>query len=341
MSAAGQALSPEPPLLEVEDLRVSVGRGRASANAVDGVSFVLRAGEALGLVGESGSGKSLTLRAILGLLPPGATISGGSIRLLGTELVGAGPSTLRRSRGGEIAMVFQEPMTALNPVVRVGTQIIDGARRRHGWSRAQARDEAFRLAREMGIADADAVLSLYPHELSGGLRQRVMIAAALANRPRVLLCDEPTTALDVTIQDQIVKLLCRLRDEMSMSLLYVTHDLAVVAQLCRRLEVMYAGRILERGIVQTIFQQPRHPYTLGLIRATPDIDSRAELRAIPGSAPSVYDRPHGCPFHPRCPVVSDDCAQGDPRLDAPRDGHDTACKHPERLAAAAGRYATT
>ncbi len=344
MSVSGDPLSQEaqqPALLEVEDLCVSVGRGRASANAVDGVSFTVHAGEALGLVGESGSGKSMTLRAILGLLPPGAKISGGSIRLLGTELVGAKASTLRRARGGEMSMVFQEPMTALNPVVRVGKQIIDGAQHRHGWSRAQARDEALRLAREMGIPDAEAVLSLYPHELSGGLRQRVMIAAALANRPRVLVCDEPTTALDVTIQDQIIKLLAHLRDELSMSLLYVTHDLAVVAQICRRLEVMYAGKILERGMVEAIFRRPQHPYTLGLISATPDIDSRAELRAIPGFAPGVFDRPTGCPFHPRCPVASEDCTQGELRLETLREGQDSACRHPERLAAAAGKYATT
>ncbi len=317
------------PLLEVEDLRVSVRGPSGRVDAVDGVSFQVGAGEAVGLVGESGSGKSLTLRAILGLLPPAVRISGGSVRFEGTDLAGAGARVLRQVRGGAISMIFQEPMTALNPVVRVGTQIVDGARHRQGWSPSRAREEMFRLAREMGIPDAQAVLDLYPHELSGGLRQRVMIAAALANHPRLLLCDEPTTALDVTIQDQIIKLLAQLRDELAMSVLYVTHDLAVVAQLCRRVEVMYSGKILERGRAESIFRAPRHPYTLGLLHATPDMDSREQLQAIPGSAPNVFERPAGCPFHPRCPIAQADCRSGDFPLRTVGEDHATACIHPE------------
>jgi peptide/nickel transport system ATP-binding protein len=320
------------PLLEVEDLRVSVKGPGGMVEAVTGVSFQVGAGDAMGLVGESGSGKSLTLRAILGLLPPGARITGGSVRFDGIELIDA-PRALHRVRGGGISMIFQEPMTALNPVLRVGRQIVDGARRRQGWSRAKAREETLRLAREMGIADAEEVLDLYPHELSGGLRQRVMIAAALANGPRLLLCDEPTTALDVTIQDQIIKLLDQLRADLSMSLLYVTHDLAVVGQLCQRVEVMYAGTLLERGPVGPIFRAPSHPYTLGLIKATPDVDSQATLTAIPGSAPSVFDRPSGCVFHPRCPVVSEDCKTGEFPLRERGDERATACIHPERCEA--------
>ncbi|HLH64462.1 MAG TPA: ABC transporter ATP-binding protein [Solirubrobacteraceae bacterium] len=332
MSAA-PAQRAQAPLLQVRDLTISVRGAEGTATAVAGVSFDLEAGEAMGLVGESGSGKSLTLRAILGLLPPGARIVRGNVLLDGVELVGAGARTLRRIRGSRVSMVFQEPMTALNPVVRVGRQIVDGAAARRGWSRREAQEQALRLAREMGIADAEAVLSLYPHELSGGLRQRVMIAAALANQPRLLLCDEPTTALDVTIQDQIVKLLARLRDELSMSLLYVTHDLAVVAQLCGRVQVMYAGSILESGPTQDVFRSPSHPYTLGLIEATPDVEGDAQTRAIPGSAPSVFARPTGCPFHPRCPVATADCSQAEVSLTAPQGNprHLSACVHPERV----------
>ena len=318
------------PLLQVEDLAISV-RGRdGSAVAVSDVSFALHEGEALGLVGESGSGKSLTLRAILGLLPPGAAVTAGRVLLDGVDLLRAGPRTLRRLRGGSVSMVFQEPMTALNPVVRVGTQIVDGAASRRGWSRQEAREQALRLALEMGIPDAEAVLSLYPHELSGGLRQRVMIAAALANGPRLLLCDEPTTALDVTIQDQIVKLLAHLRDERAMSLLYVTHDLAVVAQLCSRVQVMYAGGILESGPTEAVFHSPSHPYTAGLIAATPDVDRDQQIEAIAGTAPSVFARPSGCPFHPRCPHASEDCARTPVAL-VGEGTHRTACLHPERI----------
>ncbi len=318
------------PLLEVQDLEISVRGAEGKATAIENVSFEVRAGEAVALVGESGSGKSLTLRAILGLLPSGANITGGRVLFDGVDLIKASAKTLHRVRGGDVSMIFQEPMTALNPVIRVGKQIIDGASRRRGWSRAQGREQALRLAREMGIPDPEAALSMYPHELSGGLRQRVMIAAALANGPRLLLCDEPTTALDVTIQDQILKLLAHLRDELSMSMLYVTHDLAVVGQLCGRVQVMYAGRILESGPTETVFRAPRHPYTLGLIEATPDVDAAGETRAIPGYAPSVWSRPAGCPFHPRCQLATDDCRETSVSLSPGGPNQETACLHPER-----------
>jgi peptide/nickel transport system ATP-binding protein len=320
------------PLLQVDGLRVTVNAGGARPDAVDGISLRVASGEAVGLVGESGSGKSLTLRAILGLLPPGAAVTGGRVLYRGTDLV-ADPRALRRLRGTGISMIFQEPMTALSPVARVGDQMIDAARRHHGWSRDEARRHAVRLARQMGIQDAEATLSLYPHELSGGLRQRVMIAAALAGEPSLLLCDEPTTALDVTIQDQILKLLARLRDELSMSMLYVTHDLAVVAQLCDRVEVMYAGRIAESGPVPATFTRPAHPYTMGLLRATPDVDDvQGGLYAIPGYAPGVADRPAGCPFHPRCPVASPECRSGSFPLRETGHARATACAFPERIA---------
>jgi peptide/nickel transport system ATP-binding protein len=337
MSGEHAMTGPGGGLLEVRDLRVSVTAEGHPALAVDGVSLRVGSGEAVGLVGESGSGKSLTLRAILGLLPPGAAVTGGGIAFDGADLLGDGGRAVRRMRGTGISMVFQEPMTALNPVVKVGEQMVDAARRKLGWSRARARQHALQLARQMGIADPEACLSLYPHELSGGLRQRVMIAAALASRPKLLLCDEPTTALDVTIQAQIIQLLARLRDELDMSLLYVTHDLAVVAQLCTRVEVMYAGRVLEQGPVAGTFAAPGHPYTLGLLRATPDVDDvRAELEAIPGSAPGLRSRPAGCPFHPRCRYRSPECESGDFPLRATGPERATACAFPERIEPGAG-----
>jgi oligopeptide/dipeptide ABC transporter ATP-binding protein len=328
------ARSRDDALLEVSDLTVTVTADGHPAVAVDGVSLHVGHGEAVGLVGESGSGKSLTLRAILGLLPPGVSVTGGRVTFDGHDLLEQGGRGVRSVRGTGISMVFQEPMTALNPVVKVGEQMIDAARRRLHWRHAEARDHALQLARQMGISDPEATLSLYPHELSGGMRQRVMIAAALASRPKLILCDEPTTALDVTIQDQIMQLLDRLRDELAMSLLYVTHDLAVVAQLCSRVEVMYAGRILERGPLPYTFDVPSHPYTLGLLQASPDIDDpRAELYAIPGSAPGIRSRPAGCPFHPRCRFSSEQCTAGDFPLRATSMAQATACAFPERIAA--------
>jgi oligopeptide/dipeptide ABC transporter ATP-binding protein len=319
-------------LLEVEDLAVSVTTDRGGANAVDGISLQVRHGEAVGLVGESGSGKSLTLRAILRLLPAGASISGGRVWFEGVDLLGVDSATMRSVRGQGIAMVLQDPLTGLNPVMRVGEQIVDAARHRQGWSRAEAREQAIRMARRMGIQDAESCLALYPHELSGGLRQRVMIAAALACQPRLILCDEPTTALDVTIQDQIVRLLARLRGEMNMSLLYVTHDLAVVAQFCQRVEVMYSGHIVEAGPVSEVFRTPLHPYTQGLLRATPDIDaSKKRLQGIPGFAPSPLSRPSGCAFRTRCEFADKECETGSFPLRVVGSNRSSACIHFDRM----------
>lgn len=326
-----------PPLLEVDGLTIAVTLpgARTSVVAVEDVAFRVDVGEAVGLVGESGSGKSLTLRAILGILPPGAAVIGGSARFDGKELLAGNGVELACVRGRGITMIFQEPMTALNPVVRVGEQIVDAARARRGWSRREARLEALRLARQMGIPDAEAALSLYPHELSGGLRQRVMIAAALACQPRLILCDEPTTALDVTIQAGIVQLLASLRRELGMSLLYVTHNLALLAQLCQRVEVMYAGRIVESGSIAATFASPRHPYTRGLLQATPDVDSAADtLSGIPGSAPAVDARPTGCSFHPRCAFATEECRVGIFPLRDLGDDRASACRYAERLATA-------
>jgi peptide/nickel transport system ATP-binding protein/oligopeptide transport system ATP-binding protein len=235
---------------------------------------------------------------------------------------------MRAVRGTEISMIFQEPMTALNPLATVGDQIAEAPRVRLGYSSRRARERALELMRHVGIPDAQRRLNAYPHQLSGGLRQRVMIAIALSGGPKVLLCDEPTTALDVTIQDQILKLLLALQAEEGLSVVFVTHDLAVVAQTCRELTVMYAGQVVEEGTVSEVFHEPRHPYTLGLLRSVPDLERvEGRLSSIPGSPPDLVDPPSGCPFHPRCPFAQPDCLTGEfplRRLDA---GRATACIH--------------
>jgi oligopeptide/dipeptide ABC transporter ATP-binding protein len=322
------------PLLVVENLSIDVTPvgGKKTVPAVRNVSFQVDAGEAVGLVGESGSGKSLTLRTILGLLPAGIEASGGRVLFEGVDLLKADKKTMKNLRGTGITMIFQEPMTSLNPIAKVGEQIVDAARQKHSWSKSDARDHALRLARHMGIPDPENVLSLYPHELSGGLRQRVMIAAALACQPKLVLCDEPTTALDVTIQAQIIRLLLALKDEFNMSMLYVTHDLAVVAQLCTRLEVMYAGSIVESGLVTDLFREPNHPYTQGLVNATPDVDAVVDLlTGIRGNAPTLGNWPEGCAFNPRCDFATEECLSGEFPLIDTRDGRASACIHINQL----------
>src|SRR5204862_3178432 len=256
-------------ILEVRDLLVRIASRRGIVRAVDGVSFDVPRGGALGLVGESGSGKSMTLRAILGVLPAEAQITSGEIRLDGVDLVQLRGSDVNRLRGSKMAMIFQEPMSALNPVMRVGWQIAEGPQVHLGLSRARAVKRALELMRRVGIPDPERRFRAYPHEFSGGMRQRVMIAIALSCEPEVILCDEPTTALDVTIQDQILKLLVGLCSQLDVSLVFVTHDLAVIAQTCGRLAVMYAGQVIETGTVDTVFREPHHPYTLGLLRSVP------------------------------------------------------------------------
>ncbi len=319
------------PLLQVTDLEVQIASRRGTVRAVDGVSLEVPAGEAVGLVGESGSGKSMTLRAILGVLPPEAKITGGQVLLDGADLVQLSNSQLNSIRGPKIAMIFQEPMSALNPVMRVGLQIAEGPQVHLGMSRAQAADRAVELMRRVGIPDPERRFRAYPHEFSGGMRQRVMIAIALSCEPSVILCDEPTTALDVTIQDQILRLLARLCSETGASLVFVTHDLPVVAQICHQLAVMYAGQIVERGAVEQVLTQPRHPYTLGLVRSAPDVDHpRSSLVAIPGSPPSLISPPAGCRFHPRCKFAEQDCVETMPPLLPIAGGRSTACLHHER-----------
>ena len=320
-------------MLEVRDLHVRISSGRGVVRAVDGVSFEVARGEALGLVGESGSGsgKSMTLRAILGVLPAEARVTSGQILLDGVDLVPLGNSALNQIRGPKMSMIFQEPMSALNPVMRVGQQIAEGPQVHLGYSRPRAMERALELMRRVGIPDPERRLRGYPHEFSGGMRQRVMIAIALSCDPEIILCDEPTTALDVTIQDQILRLLSALCRESGVSLVFVTHDLPVVAQICQRVAVMYGGQLVEQGGVREVLLDPRHPYTLGLVRSAPDFEYvRDSLVPIPGSPPSLVSPPSGCRFHPRCDFVEDDCRVSETPLRLLPGGRATACLHYER-----------
>ncbi|NIP56930.1 MAG: ATP-binding cassette domain-containing protein [Gemmatimonadetes bacterium] len=309
-------------LLDVRELRVHFELEEGTARAVDGLSLRLEAGEALGLVGESGCGKTVTCLSLLGLLesPPARILPGSSIRLRGEELVGASPDALRRVRGGGIAMIFQEPGTSLNPVLTVGAQIAEVLREHRDLDRRELRDVAADLLGEVGIPEAEERLDAHPHQLSGGMRQRVMIAMALACDPRILVADEPTTALDVTIQAQILALLDRIRRERGMALILVSHDLAVVAQVCERVAVMYGGRAVEMGPADSVFSRPRHPYTEGLLASIPGTGrAPGELQAIPGSVPAPTAWPSGCRFRDRCAHAWGRCAEDEPPLLAPEE----------------------
>lgn len=316
------------PLLSVQDLHVEIATRRGTVHAIDGVSFDVAEGESLGLVGESGCGKSMTLRAILGLLPGGARATHGRILFRGADLLALGKDQVRDIRGRAISIVFQEPMTALNPVMPVGAQISEGPIAHLGYTKKAARERALELMRRVGIPDPAQRFGSYPHELSGGLRQRVMIAIALACEPQLILCDEPTTALDVTIQDQILKLLLELQDSSGIGLIFVTHDLAVVSQVCRSIAVMYAAQIVETGSVEAVFAEPRHPYTLGLLRAVPDFDKVKDmLDSIPGIPPDLISPPAGCRFRTRCAFAQADCETGDFPLRQVGDDRTSACIH--------------
>ena len=286
MSAPAMS-APTESLLRVQDLRVGVPRQDGSTTTlVHDVSFDIAPGERYGLVGESGSGKSMTLRAIAGLLPRGVEVLGGVIEFAGSDLLTMSRGQRRLLMGPKISMIFQEPMTALNPTMRVGRQVSEGPRRHFGLSRAAADRLAVEMIALTGIPDPRRRAQAYPHELSGGLRQRIMIAMALSCKPSVVLCDEPTTALDVTVQDQVLRLLARLCEEMGSSLVFVTHDLAVVSQTCSRMSVMYAGRLMEQGSVRGVYEAPRHPYTEALFASAPDFDEpERELVAIAGRRP--------------------------------------------------------
>jgi peptide/nickel transport system ATP-binding protein len=291
------------PLLRVEDLRVSFSTEEGRVVAVDGVSFDLRAGEVLAVVGESGSGKSVTAMTLLGLTRSPNAHFEGTATYKGTELIGATDDELRRVRGAEIAMIFQDPMTSLNPVQRVGRQIVEQIQEHEGTPDQQARERAIELLERVGIPRARERAESYPFEFSGGMRQRVMIALALSCNPSVLIADEPTTALDVTIQAQILERIRELRAETNAAVILVTHDLGVVADIADRIAVMYAGRIVEHGTLDQIFYDPQHPYTWGLLGSITRVDRirQERLPAIAGMPPSLSDRPEGCHFRPRCP----------------------------------------
>ncbi len=299
-------------LLSVEDLRVAFATEGGRLQAVDGVSFDLRPGEVLAIVGESGSGKSVTAQTIIGLTrSPNAEIEG-SVRLEGEELLEASDATMRRLRGERVAMVFQDPMTSFNPVYRIGDQIVEAIRAHQGEAdRGEARRRVIELFDSVGIPDAERRVDAYPHELSGGMRQRAMIAMALVLEPDVLIADEPTTALDVTIQAQILRLLEDLNRQRGLATILITHDLAVVAEVADRVLVMYAGKVVEEGTLDEIFYDPQHPYTWGLLGSLTRLDRPRphRLPQIAGSPPSLLDLPQGCPFRPRCPHEFSKCPQ--------------------------------
>jgi oligopeptide/dipeptide ABC transporter ATP-binding protein len=314
-------------LLSVRNLRITFAADRGEAAVVDGVSFSVEAGQTLGLVGESGCGKTVTALSILRLLPPAGRIAGGEIEFQGKNLLALAERDMRRVRGKEIAMIFQEPMSSLNPVFTIGNQIAEAVRTHEGAGRQEARRKAIELLDLVEIPDAERRVDEYPHQLSGGMRQRVMIAMALSCRPRLLIADEPTTALDVTIQAQILDLLSELQSRLGMALLLVTHDLGVIAQRAERAAVMYAGRIVESASVEAIFTQPLHPYTRGLLRSIPGTGQTRtrRLETIAGVVPDPYHLPSGCRFRDRCPSSIDRCAEVDPTLDELTSGHAAAC----------------
>ncbi len=327
-TAAGTVgTSAAPPILDVRSLTTTIPTARGTLTVVDDVSFAVAQGECFGLVGESGSGKSMTLRSILGLIPPPGRVASGEVRHAGRDLVRLSQRELNRIRGREIAMIVQDAVSALNPVYRIGRQIgepmlehriVKGAR--------SARARAVALMAKVGIPAPEKRVDDFPHQFSGGMCQRVVIATALACDPGLLLADEPTTALDVTIQDQILKLLVALQRDLGLSLLLVTHDMGVVAQTCQRVAVMYAGQIVELVRTDALFRQPRHPYTAGLLNCVPRLDGPAvRLKPIPGAPPDLAAPPSGCRFHPRCPLATEACRSQRPELVEVAPGHFSRC----------------
>jgi peptide/nickel transport system ATP-binding protein len=315
-------------LLEVNDLSTTFMTDDGAVGAVDHVSFSVDRGKVLGIVGESGSGKSVTNLTLMGLLPGKNVKISGTAMLDGRDLLKLGKSELRQVRGNDAAMIFQDPMTSLNPVLKIGSQLTEAVHLHRDVSKAEARARAVELLQAVGIPAPVERMSNYPHELSGGMRQRVMIAMALINNPRLLIADEPTTALDVTTQAQILELIRRLRSDFDSAIIMITHDLGVVAELCDEVIVMYAGRVVERGSVFEIFERPQHPYTWGLLGSLPGRSSgRGKLVSIPGTPPSLLNPPLGCRFNPRCPYVMEGCRhEPPPPLEAvPNSVHLVAC----------------
>jgi peptide/nickel transport system ATP-binding protein/oligopeptide transport system ATP-binding protein len=325
-------------LLEIEDLRVSFPGPTGPVNAVNGVSLALEPGQTLAILGESGSGKSVTAQAVMGILDAPPARIAGAVRLRGRELLSLSPKQRDKVSGEEIGMVFQDAMAALNPVYTVGHQLAELLRVRRGMSRADARRRAVELVDRVGIPAARDRIRDYPHQFSGGMRQRIMIALAIALEPDVLIADEPTTALDVTVQAQVMELLAGIQRDSGMGMLLITHDLGVVAEVADEVAIMYAGRIVERGTVEQIFAGPAHPYTEGLLTSMPRIDRRdGVLYAIPGTPPNPARLPTGCPFHLRCPRATDPCRLSLPPLEPLPAGRASACHHREEVLGAAHR----
>jgi peptide/nickel transport system ATP-binding protein len=315
------------PLLEVRDLRTYFSVDGGELRAVDGVSFSVAPGRTLGIVGESGCGKSMTALSIMGLIPqPPGRIVGGEIRFDGVDLLKLKPAELRERRGNQISMIFQEPMTSLNPAFTVGDQIVEGILRHRPVTKQQAREHAIEMLRRVRIPSPERRIDEYPHKLSGGMRQRVMIAMALACDPKLLIADEPTTALDVTIQAQILELMRQLRDETGAAIMVITHDLGVIAEIAHEVIVMYAGKVVERAEVADLFREPQHPYTIGLLGSIPKLtEIQPRLTTIEGMVPNPLAMPEGCRFHPRCPFAVDQCRAAEPPLREIRPGQFAAC----------------
>lgn len=314
-------------LLRVKNLHTSFFTHDGEIKAVKGVNFHLNKGETLGIVGESGSGKSVTALSILRLLPSGGNIVDGEIRLENTDLVKASGTTMRNVRGAKISMIFQDPMSSLNPLIPVGRQVEEMVLTHENRSKSEVRAQVLKLFDMVQIPDSGKRYKSYPHEFSGGMRQRVMIAMALACKPSLLIADEPTTALDVTIQDQILKLLRSLQDEMRMSIIFISHDLGVVAEICSRVMVMYGGMAMEYTNIANIFTKPMHPYTIGLLESIPSMiqDKSVPLRPIPGSPPDMSNPPKGCPFHPRCRYARKICSVNTPPFVEITPNHSSRC----------------
>ncbi|MDA8747053.1 ABC transporter ATP-binding protein [Litoreibacter sp.] len=318
------------PVLDVKDLKTVFKTRKGEVHAVNSVSFDVRPGELLGVVGESGSGKSVTMMSLIGLLPsPPADVKEGQVLFDGQDLLKINPNDLRHVRGGKIGFVFQDPMTSLNPVFNVGFQIMEPCRIHMGMNKAQARARAVELLELVGIPDAKRRLKDYPHQFSGGMRQRVMIAIALACEPKVLIADEPTTALDVTIQAQIIELIKDLREKLGMAIVWITHDLGVIAGIADRVMVMYGGQVVEQAPVRELFGNPQHPYTRALLETIPSVrGKRAEkLNVIEGQPPIMLDAPTACPFRDRCSVKFDRCDQENPMRRDVGPSHDAACHY--------------
>ena len=318
-------------ILEIKDLKTYFFTFEGVAKAVDGVSYQLAKGEPLGVVGESGCGKSVTALSVLRLIPipPGKIVSG-EILFKGQNLLSLHEEEMRKIRGNRISMIFQEPMTSLNPVFTVGNQVQETFKLHQGLSKKEALEKTVEMLKLVNIASPEKCVARYPHELSGGMRQRVMIAMALACNPEILIADEPTTALDVTIQAQILDLMIKLKEDLGMAIILITHNLGVIAETVKRVMVMYAGKIVEEAPTKTLFDNPRHPYTMGLLKSIPRLGDKirlgkVRLTEIPGVVPSLYDLPPGCKFSTRCPFVMDVCKEKEPGLREVEKGHWSAC----------------